>query len=194
MMRKVFPSIALLLVLATAAHAGWTPDVRLTHRRYEINPQVAARGDTVHVVWQQIAGAMHISYMRSIDGGNNWDSLINLEETSHEGARPDFSLFPGGMFVGWFDEDMTNFTTYIAYSYSSNGSVWSSPEHVLHNSLRFFDVGTAAYGDSIYAIYYAYMSDSTATHPLRFLNSSDGRAGVPKLQLGMLMSTPISST
>jgi hypothetical protein len=165
----------LLLIICSQGElkAGWSEDVRLTNRRYEIHPQVIARNDTVHVAWQQIAGPMHISYMRSTDGGNEWDSLVNLEETGHYGAFPDFSLFPGGMFVGWFDDDTSNAATYIAYSGSSDGSIWSSPENVSHSIIRMYDLGTAAFQDSIYAVYFSRQFDSTRTHPLRFLYSSD---------------------
>jgi hypothetical protein len=172
---SLFIGAILLPVLGGAGEvsAGWSEDVRLTYRFLEIYPQVAARGDTVHVAWQQIAGPMHISYMRSTNGGNEWDSLVNLEETGHYGAFPDFSLFPGGMFVGWFDDDTSNAATYIAYSRSSDGSIWSSPENVSHSIIRMYDLGTAAFPDSIYAVYFSRQFDSTGTHPLRFLYSSD---------------------
>jgi hypothetical protein len=147
--------------------------VRLTYRHFEIYPQVAARNDTVHIAWQQIAGPMHISYMRSTDGGNGWSSIVNLEEAGHFGAFPDLSLFPSGLFVGWFDEDTSNATTYIAYSNSSDGSVWSVPEYVSQDVIRMFDLGTAAFGDSIYAVYFSRQIDTTHTYPLRFLYSSD---------------------
>jgi len=166
-------SILIVAGMMGAVHAGWSEDIRLTYRFLEMEPQVIARNDTVHVVWQQVAGPMHISYMRSIDGGNEWDSLVNLEEVGHIGARQDFSLFPDGMFVGWFDEDTSDFTTYIAYSRSSDGSVWSAPEYISHDVIRMYDLGTTAFRDSIYAIYCARASDSTHTHPLRFLYSSD---------------------
>ncbi len=161
------------LLLAAPAHAGWTEEVRLTHRLFEIYPQVAARGDTVHVAWQQIAGPMHISYMRSTDGGNGWSPIVNLEEAGHYGAFPDFSLLSDGMFVGWFDEDTSNATTYIAYSRSPDGSAWIAPEYVNQEIIRFYDLGTDAFADSIYVVYHSRQLDSTGTHPLRFLYSSD---------------------
>jgi hypothetical protein len=169
---SLYFTIAVALA-ATSSHAGWTEDVRLTHRLLEINAQVAARGDTVHVVWQQIAGPMHISYMRSTDGGCEWDPIVNLEESGHYAWFPDLSLISDGLFVGWFDEDRSNANTYIAYSRSADGSAWSTPEHVTHDIIRSYDLGTAAFGDSIYVVYFAVEQDSTGTHPLRFLYSSD---------------------
>jgi len=163
----------LIFVSANYVFAGWTPDVRLTHRRFEMEPQVVARNDTVHVVWQQIAGPQHISYLRSTNGGYIWDPWVNLEEDGHYGAFPDLSLFPGGVFVGWFDEDTSDFTTYVAYSRSPDGGAWDPPEYVSQAIIRMYDVGTAAFGDSIYAVYFSRQFDSTGTHPLRFLYSSD---------------------
>jgi hypothetical protein len=171
--RSLILIILFLGLTAGAAYSGWSEDVRLTYRGYEMDPQVVARNDTVHVVWQQIAGPMHISYMRSTDGGNEWDSLINLEETGHIGARPDFSLFPGGMFVGWFDEDLSNFSTYIAYSYSQNGSVWHGPEYAFDTSISLYDLGTACYNDSIYVAHIPFERDSTLYSPIRFFYSPD---------------------
>jgi len=165
--------IIAFLLLAASAYAGWSEEVRLTNRNFEIYPQVAARNDTVHVVWQQIAGPMHISYMRSTDGGNGWSPIVNLEEAGHYGSFPDLSLFADGMFVGWFDEDTSNATTYIAYSHSLDGSTWTTPEYVNQEIIRFYDLGMDAYADSIYVVYHSRQLDSTGTHPLRFLYSSN---------------------
>ena len=41
----------LVLVIASPAIGGWSEDMRLTSRYYEIEPQVIARNDTVHVAW-----------------------------------------------------------------------------------------------------------------------------------------------
>ena len=177
-MRVSIPKIANLvlvisIIFCSYAFAGWTPDVRLTYRRFEMDPQIITRNDTVHIVWQQIAGPMHISYMKSIDGGNDWDSLVNLDEAGYFGAFPDFSLNPDGIFVGWFDDDTSNANTYIAYSTSSNGSIWSAPAYVGNCVISMYDLGTAAFGDSIYAVYFAREIDTTGTHPLRFLYSPD---------------------
>jgi hypothetical protein len=173
-MYRRFAIILIVWVLAIApVYAGWTEEVRLTNRHFEIYPQVSARGDTIHVVWQQIAGPMHISYMRSTDGGHEWDSFVNLEEIGHYGYSPDLSLFPDGIFIGWFDEDTSNATSYIAFSRSLDGSNWSVPEYMTNDIIRLYSVGATAFADSIYAVYHSRDHDSTGANPLRFLYSSD---------------------
>jgi len=144
--------------------------MRLTNRRYEMYPQVAARNDTVHVVWQQIAGPKHVSYLRSTDGGSTWSELRNLEDTAaHYGVRQDLWLTPDYVFVGWEDVTRQGFNTNIGYTYSADGATWQSPGYVFPDGIRLYELGTAAFGDSIYAAYHSREHDSTGNTPLRFL-------------------------
>jgi len=168
----ILPTIWISLI--APAYAGWTDDVRLTYRHFEMEPQVVARGDTIHVAWQQIAGPEHISYIRSTDGGNTWSELRNLEDTAtHYGVRQDLWLTPDYVFVGWEDVIRQGYVTNIAYTFSPNGETWAPPGYVFPEGIRLYDLGTAAFADSIYAVYYSRLLDSTGTHPLRFLYSSD---------------------
>jgi hypothetical protein len=139
-----------------------------------MEPQVVARNDTVHVVWQQIAGPEHVSYLGSTDGGNVWSEIRNLEDTAtHYGVRQDLWLTPDYVFVGWEDETREGFITNIGYTYSTDGVIWQPPGYVFPDGIRLYDLGVAAFGDSIYAVYFSRQFDSTRTHPLRFLYSSD---------------------
>jgi hypothetical protein len=170
----LFCIAARIAFITPIVHSGWTEEVRLTHRFLEIYPQVAARGDTVHVAWQQIAGTKHVSYLRSTDGGNIWSELRNLEDTAtHYGVRQDLWLTPDYIFVGWEDETRQGFITNIGYTYSPDGETWPAPGYVFSDGIRLYDLGTAAFRDSIYAVYHSRLLDSTGTHPLRFLYSSD---------------------
>jgi len=167
-------AIIILFFLFTPAYAGWSEDVRLTHRFLEIYPQIVARGDTVHVVWEQIAGTKHVSYLKSTDGGNIWSELRNLEDTAtHYGVRQDLWLTPEYVFVGWEDETREGFITNIGYTYSADGETWQPPGYVFPDGIRLYELGTAAFGDSIYAVYHSRQHDSTGANPLRFLYSSD---------------------
>jgi hypothetical protein len=178
--------LALTLILPLSLFAGWTEDVRLTHRRFEIYPQVAARGDTVHIAWQQIAGTKHVSYLRSTDGGHTWPELRNLEDTAtHYGVRQDLWLTPDYVFVGWEDVIRGGVIPNIGYSYSIDGNDWQGPGYVFPDGVGLYDLGTAAFRDSIYAVYFAEEIDTTHTHPLRFLYSSDmGATWSPAVTVG----------
>jgi hypothetical protein len=174
MHKLMFSVIFLAGLLPASAYAGWTEDVRLSHRFLEIYPQVAARGDTVHVAWQQIAGTKHVSYLRSTDSGNTWSELRNLEDTAtHYGVRQDLWLTPDYVFVGWEDVTRQGLIVNIGYTYSADGANWQSPGYVFPDGIRLYELGTAAFADSIYAVYHSREHDSTGANPLRFLYSSD---------------------
>jgi len=158
-----------ILALCLPAHAGWSESVRLTYLGGEISPQVVARNDTVHVVWNQMG--YYTSYIRSTDGGVTWDSLINLTEEGHIGIYPDLSLSNNGLFVSWQDRDI--FYT-IGYSASEDGSTWSSPEYIYTDNLDdVFLPASSVKGDSIFITYWSLANDSTGMKPLRFLSSYD---------------------
>jgi hypothetical protein len=167
----------LCLILATSSYASWTEDMRLTYRGHEIHPQVIARNDTVHVAWMQISGEHAISYIRSTDGGNSWNDLIDLTEDGHWGSDIDLSVSNGEVFIGWWDIDTnpTDWVSNIGYSSSIGGGDWPAPRYVFQDwSLgRFSDIATAFEDDSIFVAYVAAHPDSTGLLPILFCASSD---------------------
>lgn len=181
--------IVFSIIISAVAFAGWTPDIRLTYRHFEMEPQIAARSDTVHVVWQQIAGPEHISYMRSIDGGNTWSQLQNLEDTNHWAIRQDFWLDGDRLFVGWEDEVQYEDPLDIGFNYSFGGDNWlQHPGYVFHHGVPMFDVGTACYHDSIYVVYLSAQHDIPGYFPIKFLYSSDlGNTWSSELTVGHLV-------
>jgi len=179
-MKRIFITAIIMIGLleAAIAFAGWSEDIRLTYRGYEIHPQVIARNDTVHVAWHQIAGDMHISYNQSRDGGEHWEGVWDLEDLGHHGSRLSLSLDSAGIFIGWFDinTNPVNWVSNIAFSASSDGGVWSSPRYVYPDTLR--DHPNRALSiinnlDSIYIVYNGAENDSTGNNPINFLFSSD---------------------
>jgi len=171
----IFLSLALC---APTALAGWSEDIRLTYRGYEIHPQVIARNDTVHVAWQQVAGPHFVSYMRSTDGGVNWDSLTNLTDYGHRGSNFDLSLSGSNILVGWSDANVNppNPLGNIAYTVSSDGVIWSRPRYVYPDTMHDHpanDLGIILNHDSIYVVYRPIGDDSTGYTPVIFRYSSD---------------------
>lgn len=85
MIRHFCLSVIIAALAAAPTFAGWSEDVRLTYRGYEISPQVIARNDTVHVVWFQMMSNNigHVSYIRSTDGGQSWGSIVDLDAPNH---------------------------------------------------------------------------------------------------------------
>jgi len=168
-----------LLIFASAKSllAGWTEDMRLTYRGYEIHPQVIARNDSVHVSWYQIAGPMHISYLRSTDGGSSWFLPLDLEAPDHYGLRHDMALSGSILFVGWQDIDTSwlDHPGNIAFALSQAGDEWGIPGYVFEPR-RFqnsYAVSTTLQSDSIYAAYLGITPDSLGFHAVILKYSPD---------------------
>jgi len=175
---KIIIFIFVAVFLCGPAFAGWSEGVRLTYRGYEMAPQVIARNDTVHVAWEQSAGNSNISYLRSVNGGQDWADIVDLNETGHLGYMPDLSLSGNGVFIGWGDTDTmpVNFVSNVGYAFSSGGDVWSVPSYVFRRWI------SGGYGESSmilvdHTIYLAYMPpddfDSLGNHLILFRRSTD---------------------
>ena len=149
--------------------------MRITERGYEIYPQIIARTDTIHVVWQQIAAVQQVSYMRSIDAGNYWGELIDLVDDEHSGSWSDLSLSNDHIVIGWKDGTIHQpYERNQGYSVSSSGDYWSEARYLYPNG--YDGAGAFAFahsGDSLYSVYLANSQDSTGYVPIIFLYSSD---------------------
>lgn len=175
---KIF-QITLIIFLSTFiyvsnAHAGWSENVRLTYRGNEIDPQVIARDDTVHVVWKDNSmSPPHICYIRSTNGGNSWGSIINLNASNHRGwGFPVLNLAERGLLVSWLDYDEVGNNSSIAIAKSATGATWSAPSYVYTQNTNHFNQPTSAVkGDSIFLVYYSYNNDSTGLSPIKALHS-----------------------
>ena len=183
-------TIAIIALTAGLAYAGWGENVRLTYRGQEIAPQVIARNDTVHVVWEQMYG--NVSYLRSIDGGASWDSLINLNEQGHSASYATLNLAENGLLVSWMDNNEES----IAISISIDGTTWSRPTYIWTDNISHFNTPTSTVkGDSIFIVYIAYRPDSTGLLPFRFLHSTNyGQTWSDEVTVGhpfILMAQPI---
>ena len=179
MKREFITAITVIGLLEPAvAFVGWSEDIRLTNRGFEIHPQVIARNDTVHVAWQQTGGDHHISYNQSRDGGAHWEGVWDLEEGGHWGVNIDLSISGNSVFVGWADENtnLPNWVENIAYSCSSDGGIWALPRYVHADTMRnhpSYDDGIISHLDTIYVVYFSDERDSTGFVQFKFLFSSD---------------------
>jgi len=176
-------AIMALSVGASPAPAGWSENIRLTYRGNEINPQVIARNDTIHIVWEQI-GAGDVSYIRSTDGGQTWGPIIDLTASDHYGYDATLNLAENGLLVAWFDNDYA--LTSIGISKSVDGSVWEDPSYVwTENPNRFAWPTSAVKSDSIFLIYFSERDDSTGRRPFRAMHSYDsGRTWSDEVTVG----------
>jgi hypothetical protein len=169
-------SFMLLMIAASAAFAGWTPDVQLTHRNYEIEARVIANNDTVHIAWYQISGDHKISYIRSIDGGNYWYDIKDLTGPGHRGITPDLSLSQGRVLIGWPDEDTNpvNWAANVGYSISLGGAYWPAPSYVFdHWDTQGERIAITLDSNSIFMAYMPMLFDSAGNQLILFKYSTD---------------------
>jgi hypothetical protein len=160
-------------ILTPPAYAGWSENMRLTYRGNEINPQIIARNDTIHIAWFQM-GTNNVSYIRSTNGGANWDSLVNLNAPGHWGQYSNLNLAENGLLVSWFDYNDVENISCIAISKSVNGASWTAPTYVwTDNPNRFEDPVSAVKGDSIFLVYFSERNDTTNARPFRSMHSYD---------------------
>jgi hypothetical protein len=160
-------------ILTPPAYAGWSENIRLTYRGNEINPQIIARNDTIHVAWNQ-SGTGYVSYIRSTDGGATWDSLVNLNAIDHWGNNAKLNLAENGLLISWFDYNDDENISSIAISKSVNGSTWTAPTYVwTDNPNRFGGPVSAVKGDSIFFAYHSNRDDTTGLSPFRSMQTYD---------------------
>jgi hypothetical protein len=167
MKMKLIAPLLLTALLSPRLFAGWSEMQRLTFRGNEINPQVAARHDTVHVAWQQAGGS--VSYIRSTDNGLTWGQIIDMTETGHAGSFPNLIVTAEKIWIGWMDNNGA-----IALRSSQNGSAWSTPIYKYTiDSQRFTYLCMAVNNDTVFLSYMSFIDDSTGLAPFKFLRSPD---------------------
>jgi hypothetical protein len=170
MNKRLIIIIALTALLAPALFGGWSEMQRLTYRGYEMMPQVVARHDTVHVVWEYDIHDAQICYVRSTDNGLTWGDITNLTESGHIGYYPRLAITDSAIWVCWMDNNLES----IAITSSANGDTWSTPIYIYTiDSQRWEGLGMVVSNDSIYLIYLASTRDSTGLKPYKLLRSYD---------------------
>jgi hypothetical protein len=135
-------------------------------------PQVVARHDTVHVIWEQTLQDSKISYLQSTDNGETWGNVINLNEPGYIYCNyANLALTDNDIWVSWAD----NGNESIALTSSTNGSSWSSPIYKFtFDSQRFEYLSMSASVDTIFFAYKSQIRDSLGLAPYRFLRTPDG--------------------
>ncbi|UCC80403.1 MAG: T9SS type A sorting domain-containing protein [Candidatus Zixiibacteriota bacterium] len=172
-MYSIIKLIIAVILTASCAYAGWTEDFLLNDNHFEINPQVVARNDTIHVVWDRLTHDS-ISYIRSTNGGMNWNNDIAISEEDHQTFSPDISIGQNGMLVSWLDVNLITGFKRIAIRTSADGNAWDDPIYRITDYPRHFTLpATTVMGDSIFIVYRSLRPDSTGEDPFRFMYSSD---------------------
>jgi len=172
-MHRYLILIIVASLVGPQAYAGWTEDLLLNNNHQEINPQVVARNDTVHVVWGRLTHDS-VSYIRSTDGGMSWDEPLMISEEDHQTFSPDISIGQNGLLVSWFDVNLITGFQRIAIRTSVDGNIWDDPIYQITDYPRHFSLPTTTVsGDTMFIVYHSLRPDSTGEDPIRFMFSLD---------------------
>jgi hypothetical protein len=119
----------------------------------KIYPQILAQGNILHVAYSNNFDGQKISYVRSIDGGNNWEDFRILSDTinSYETVFAGISSFNSKLIVLWsniFNQGYRNRN--IGYSISEdNGGSWSGPYYVLNPNWEYIQYFASSSSGSV---------------------------------------------
>ena len=116
--------------------SSWGADTRLTNQpAYSGYASVTVFGSGVHVVWHDMRyGNWEIHYIRSIDGGINWEAdTTRLTNNSAASQFPSVSVSGSSVHVVWADTRDGNWEIYYKRS-ANGGSSWDADTRLTSNS------------------------------------------------------------
>ena len=158
-MKKVFLFVAMIFA-ANLSRAQWDPDVRLTndpaYSWTSINNQwnIAAIGDTVHIIWYDNRdGNNEIYYKRSADGGQTWGTDTRLTNNSADSYHPCIALSGSTIHVVWSDKRDGNYEIYYKHS-ADRGSTWAAEMRLTIGDSSSLDPSIAVSGLIVSIVWY----------------------------------------
>jgi hypothetical protein len=133
--------------------ADWGSDTRLmggsgyTHK----NPSIAVWGDTIHAVWYNYSsGDADISYYRSIDNGNSWDSYSN--HSFHHCNWPSIAAFDSMIHLVF--QNTVDLHSHIRYRRSiDGGSSWTDTTNLSLLNTNATYPSVAVSGNKVYVLW-----------------------------------------
>jgi len=177
-MKKLF-LFATALIIYTVSQAQWEPDVRLTNNAdssltiYGNIHQIAARGDTVHVVWwDKSDGNWEIYYMRSTDGGISWPTTTRLTNDPEKSQYPSVAVSGSVVHVVWCDWKTGNREIY--YRRSPDGGTNWDDEQRLTNDTANSHLPTISVSGSYVHLVWNSRDDISGAYEVHYKHSTDG--------------------
>jgi hypothetical protein len=165
--------VSIILLAASPAYAGWSTPVRISGPGHYECPQILARGDTLHVVYQDMNTYYKISYQRSTNGGLYWGPKVVLSRDSIETTFPRI-IGSGNRLMALWKSALVGYYRYtIAYSISTNnGQSWSNPQNVINpgSPEDLYFAASSGTGLNICIVYDTYANDSMTFYGIRSTN------------------------
>lgn len=106
-----------------------------------LQPQVAAYGDNVHVVWSDDkTGDYEIYYRRSTNSGMTWDAEIRLTFNSSDQTDPEIAVWENNVHVIWESGYINS---------SDNGKTWAIPSNPF-DGMDMWDIDIGVHQNKVY--------------------------------------------
>jgi hypothetical protein len=137
---------------------------------YSSNPQLAASGNNVYVVWTDNSnGNLDVYLAKSIDAGSSF-ATINLSNNSGYSYTPQIAASGNNVYVVWTDNSNGNLDVYLAKSIDAGSSF--ATINLSNNPGIASDPQIVAYNSSVYVVY---SEDGLGGSPdIYFVSSADG--------------------
>jgi hypothetical protein len=156
-MKRLF-LIFTVMLMASFARAQWEEDVRLTFANdtsdlsFGMSHNIAASGDTVHVVWEeQNLGSSEIYYKRSTDGGLSWDWQHDTRISYAEGYSyyPCIALSGPLIHLVWSDTRGGDREIYYIRSIDG-GESWEEETRLTDDPAKSYEAVVASSGSNVH--------------------------------------------
>jgi hypothetical protein len=125
------------------------------------NPQIAASGDNVYVVWADKSTGYGDIYLKKITNNNTiFNSTINLSNNNGNSTNPQIAASGDNVYVVWVDNSGGKDGNGDVFFSSSkdNGTSFDEPTNLSNNNGNSTNPQIAASGDNVYVVW----ADNTA--------------------------------
>lgn len=149
-------------ITGTGELEGWSEDIRLTNNNESSTvpsiavPSIAIEGNNIHIVFSEYfspaaTANRSLCYIRSLDNGDNWDTLRRINTTSGKAYDPKVAVNGPNVHIIWRDKDDKK----VHYIRSiDNGNSWSNETIISTETyLPYGNHNIAVYENNIYIVY-----------------------------------------
>ena len=166
--------IGWLVLTASISYAGWTPPVRISDEGASYGPRIAAESDDLHVVYWISIGHLESYYLRSINGGGDWENPLPLGDPSvSEGEASPLIRIKGDTLSTVWNQNMPGGAQYnLGYRCSMNGGeAWREVSYVLSSNGYQLQKHVISIGDSRVFLIFSYIAQQEIA--VKFTKSAD---------------------
>ena len=158
-MKKILLCFTGLLLIQTIM-AQWETEVRLTNNpgssvtSYNNGKCIAAKDDTIHVVWEDNRdGQFEVYYKRSNDCGMSWSESTRLTNSSSSSQEPCIAISGSYVHVFWYVQQwIGNFEVYYKRS-TDGGQTWGPDTQLTNANGNSWEISASASGSMVHVVW-----------------------------------------